>query len=867
MMNPIVRRYVKHATLVERCFPAEKSGETTPNSNELSYLVYYAQSKPAKLTKVGAYLSKRISKDVQRRKRGDVAIGLYIYDALLSACGRDLNFFAKDVLGTLEDALAAGDCELSWAATRTFALYCQCHTGSTLAIDRDLRLVYSRLIKMFVSCAQTKIDGTVDSTRQVAVGMRAIHAAVESQATYATDCYYELPRIVKAVVSRIASAPELAPTEAGDTEQQILSIGQDAESLPDEELLGRWAWHCLETLVHKSHGQHSHVIVAEVFKYLDDGLQWQPIPLCVHVVTAVISQLQPQDQNMVIVETLAFLTDGTHSSQLYLDGSNMLSKMDTRSTANSTGRDKGTADARKNSRRRSCVIRILESLFCRPYILVGISVMEALNVLVTFLLESVADGRPLKPNDAMFESILSTANTCPHGHADAGSAGDAEILSDYYHLLAAVGGLASHQYYSEQLSDMVGYLVSQMGLGSPGDGSSAEHEMRNERNMWLLQSLYVVVINSKPEASDCIIETLRRNNEGGTSFTWLPTWSTELISAVYKKLDDALSRCHDSKGAAARSAAYSAVAAILCELLRSQRTDAAQCTLGVLRDHAELPAEKPCVSFLAVVWSEVGRLHASPELNSYVGAVVDEAKAANCWDASVDDACNSKTRIMAIAAKPASSAEAAGSSAAAVTEAASSLLTKLSYSSAAPLLGSELGPPYADSKPQDTVTAPSVDHVLRSTSSLRNKEAGAQKAVEQVKDIRARVSIDWEAQSKRDSLAVSQVNLDQLRAALRDGLVMRTGEQADSAERSVGSHESGSGQRHALEIDNAVQQSSAPSAGAGQLDAYGHPIPDEVRDLLNSIDDVTASSLVFGEDQEENRISSTISTPVISHVE
>ncbi|KAJ1934975.1 plasma membrane localization protein, partial [Linderina pennispora] len=58
LFHPLLRRYVKHATLIEKCFPPEKLGETVPNSNELSYLVYYAQSKPAKLAKVGAYLAK-----------------------------------------------------------------------------------------------------------------------------------------------------------------------------------------------------------------------------------------------------------------------------------------------------------------------------------------------------------------------------------------------------------------------------------------------------------------------------------------------------------------------------------------------------------------------------------------------------------------------------------------------------------------------------------------------------------------------------------------------------------------------------------------------------------------------------------------
>ncbi|KAJ1958949.1 plasma membrane localization protein [Dipsacomyces acuminosporus] len=889
------RRYVKHATLVEKCFPVEKSGEAAPNSNELSYLVYYAQSKPAKLTKVGAYLSKRINKDIQRRRRADVVVGLNIYDALLSACGRDLNFFAKDVLGTLDAALATGSSEFSWAAARTFALYCRCHTGSTLAIDKDLRLVYSRLIKVFVTCAQTRLDGTADSTRKVVVGMRAINAVVKSQATYATDCYYELPRVVKAILNRIATAPKLLPDDDDGVEQQIESIRQSADTLPSEELLGQWAWHCLRILVRKSHGQHSHVIVAEIFKYLDGNLQWQPIALCVHVVTTVISQLQPQDQNMVIVETLAFLTDGKQSSQLYQDSSNVLNKIDTESTTHSlTSGKEGAADVRKSNRRRSCVIRILESLFCRPYILVGISVMEALNVLITFLLESAVDDQLLEADSMMFASTLDTASNdktgdCagrhPYDHVDAGATGGSAGLLDYYHLLAAVGGLASHQYYSGQLSDMVEYLVSKMGLAAENKDSSADADELSKKLQWLLQSLYMVALKSKSEtsnsqcstsvrlevysplftllshgrrdvrayASDCIIEILRRNNECGTAIAWLPAWNTALTNAVYKKLGDSLARCHSRQSDPA--ADYSAVAAILYEVLHSQQRNVVQNTLLLLKDQAAGSVKASWISSLALVWSKLATICASTQLASHIRSVIDETKAHGCWDASIESVCYAKTRVVSIAATAAASNE---PPALLSEDVANTLLDKLSYSSVSPMLEPELRQMDTDSSrsaledPQPP--AESTDHILCSTNSSKNRQQPQlQRAVEQVKDIRARVSIDWEAQAKRHSLLAPQINLDQLRAALRDGLIIRSSEYADSTEHSLDEQEPSIHHTQALRHDDAAEE----------LDAHGRRIPDEVLDLLNSIDDVRAPSQVLGRDQE---VSPTINTPVINNL-
>ncbi|KAJ2606051.1 plasma membrane localization protein, partial [Coemansia sp. RSA 1804] len=197
-------RYVKHATLIERCFPLEKDNNASPNSNELSYLVYYAQSKPAKLTKVGTYLSKRALRDVQKHRYSDIRVTLCIFDALLEACGDDLHFFAKDVLETLNTGLSLNESVLSKASMQTFVLFCRKHTGSALAIDKDLCALYCGIIRTFASFAM-KCDSKKDTDLSLAaLGLRAIQAVAESRATYAADCFYELPCVVKAIVTSIA---------------------------------------------------------------------------------------------------------------------------------------------------------------------------------------------------------------------------------------------------------------------------------------------------------------------------------------------------------------------------------------------------------------------------------------------------------------------------------------------------------------------------------------------------------------------------------------------------------------------------------------------------------------------------------------
>lgn len=58
----------KHATLIQNCYPG-KEGGTTPRSSELSYLTFYASSRPAKLTKVGSFIQRKINKDIRKGRK------------------------------------------------------------------------------------------------------------------------------------------------------------------------------------------------------------------------------------------------------------------------------------------------------------------------------------------------------------------------------------------------------------------------------------------------------------------------------------------------------------------------------------------------------------------------------------------------------------------------------------------------------------------------------------------------------------------------------------------------------------------------------------------------------------------------------
>ncbi|KAJ2725835.1 plasma membrane localization protein [Coemansia sp. Benny D115] len=1015
-MNPIVRRYVKHATLVEACFPP--SG-TQPNSNELSYLVYYAQSKPAKLTKVGAYLGKRLARDVQKARHAEVLVALGVFDALLEASARDLHFFARDVLDCLDQALGAADLALAKAATKTFTLFCRAHSGTTLGIDTELRARYTRLLAVYASYARVGKEQAPGALWKPALGLCAIQAVAESPATYAVESYYELPRIVRAVVARIAASGMQQPVASGQpapTMDEMLASITD-HTTDKAEFLGSWAWRCLNTLVQRSHGQHSRVIVSEIFGFLDTRLQWQPTSLCVSIVAAAIGRLQTQDQNMVVIETLAFLTteDPAGSQQLYLDAAkvrenSVLSVIDIQADA----------AGGKAADRRACVIRILERMFCQPYVLVGISVMEALNVLVTFLLESVTTRSShaiMHPDYAMLVNAFeeATGSASKESLIDSAESVQAKQLADYYHLLAAIGGLATHQYYTSQLSDMAGYLISRMRLAETG-----ESEALLASREWLLQALHMVLrCTSKADAAkhtlqqqqqqqqqslqkhvlqqqqqqpsalplatfsplfalvstdnwelhaqavDCIVEILRHNARSEAPPSWPDTCAPGLVDAIYQKLVQYLQHIHGQAGA--RSAEYAAVAVMLREIAALQGSSAIQDVVWVLDRGAPAAQQENngWLTVLAMVWTRVARLDPNVSLGRHVESAIQDAQAVRCWDSAIEEACLQDVPIMSMQQTSKVIVENDSACSSDTVEDASLIVRmrevarRLSVKVALENLGPVVLAKYADTRAERARTASNespeaVDHVLVGAAEPNDTafaypvtDVQLPSASDQVNDIRARVSMDWEKNDAHHKASVSTptVNLDQLRAALRDGLAMRSSDHVD-VPRSAALPRSrmglpngmssslrkgrmsvvsgaGGGVKQMRSVSDAYSTSISSSAnldsdlegreeeegeaeeeeeeevpvettesagslpmgvdapGTGMVDALGRPVSDEIRDLLDSIDDgqppcfppaiaqaPSSKSLsgVYGHLDDTRGSSSAVSTPVISHV-
>ncbi|KAJ5197779.1 uncharacterized protein N7498_006896 [Penicillium cinerascens] len=214
----------RHQLLTLKCYPKFQKGvpEVKPNPSELSYLLYYASTRRSKLTKVGAFLEKRVAKDVWRRRLGNVQVALHILTALIEKVPRDLPIYARSVLIVIETILRSNDISLVEDSIATFETFCRHQELATIAADQGLAQKYREVVRTYASFADpsspsyssAKISPAV-AIRWRNAGLRAIKGVVSSK-SLAADGGTSLKIILPVILENLYSPNEdiLVPLKA-----------------------------------------------------------------------------------------------------------------------------------------------------------------------------------------------------------------------------------------------------------------------------------------------------------------------------------------------------------------------------------------------------------------------------------------------------------------------------------------------------------------------------------------------------------------------------------------------------------------------------------------------------------------------------
>lgn len=131
-----------HVQLISDCYPSQPSVQNpTPNSQELSRLLYYASNRPGKVTKLVAELDRRVKHETRKAQAGNVRarayvpslliystgsftlcgirtllITLSIYKSLVNECRRDISQLSAALISSVNTALNSLPSDLELAA-------------------------------------------------------------------------------------------------------------------------------------------------------------------------------------------------------------------------------------------------------------------------------------------------------------------------------------------------------------------------------------------------------------------------------------------------------------------------------------------------------------------------------------------------------------------------------------------------------------------------------------------------------------------------------------------------------------------------------------------------------------------------------
>ncbi|KAF2455937.1 hypothetical protein BDY21DRAFT_323775 [Lineolata rhizophorae] len=181
----------KHQVLILKCYPKfqKNNVEVKPNGSELSYLLYYASTRRSKLQKVGDFLDKRTASDVWNNRIGNVQVTLQIVKALIEKTPRDLPLYAAAVVRILRTILRSDDVTMVELSVPTFETFASHQDPATLAADQDYIRQYEDIVRHYAACADrdTPIQTKAPLTPPVAVrfrkaGLQAIKSVASSEA-------------------------------------------------------------------------------------------------------------------------------------------------------------------------------------------------------------------------------------------------------------------------------------------------------------------------------------------------------------------------------------------------------------------------------------------------------------------------------------------------------------------------------------------------------------------------------------------------------------------------------------------------------------------------------------------------------------
>ncbi|KAL2912310.1 plasma membrane localization protein [Polyrhizophydium stewartii] len=391
----------KHVSLINNVYPKEP-GEEGPRGSALSLVIFYATTKPQKLPKIGAYLEKRVKADTRKSRFGYIRVTLQILHSLLSECRQNSNLISKNILRIILDVLHSPDPDLVMQATSIFILFSSHHNHQNV-IDSEFAAIYSQLIEKFCNeAAYETSDATLQHKTRLS-GLKALEAVCGSDSfVLSPNLVPYSKKIIPAVLANMGpSKPRPESTELATPSMYTKRRSITDHLITDDELKHS-AKVCISGLFGQANVTNLKEFLLSTSKFLDEKSLWSSSVYTLEVVRAVTHVVQSQYHYVIL--------------SLMLERLEFETKPEIKTT----------------------VIRVLTFLISDGEGISGLTIPELLETFARHLRSSVE--KPATDDQMQL-----------HAHARLQQA-----------LVEAIGSLAFHLAYPNQINDILSFLVNRL---------------------------------------------------------------------------------------------------------------------------------------------------------------------------------------------------------------------------------------------------------------------------------------------------------------------------------------------------------------------------------------------------------------------
>ncbi|KAF3931127.1 hypothetical protein ABW20_dc0108572 [Dactylellina cionopaga] len=457
----------KHQILILKTYPKfqKNAVEIKPNGSELSYLLYYVSTRRSKLQKVGAFLERRASRDVYKRRTGNVQVTLEICRALIEKCPRDLNLYAWNILTILKSIIISKEIALIEETLRCWDAFCSHHDGANLASDESYVKLFEEVIRLYAGCASNSATG--HELRWKLIGLKAIRSVCSSEALSTANAKQQLAIVLPVILQNVYSEDD----EHFDELQYHITTIETNEEAANAATAGGIPRPSIGTIdgamantaadADKLDQQDIEVLALQSLKGIFEVNNPAQIRFATHALLQYVTS-QPKVAETWTTSLIEMIAKWTPTQSRFLILVEILETL------------VACPMAEAELQKQLIYAQLISWLLSSTVNLVGLSVMDVLVAIIAKILQILQlESKPTPPSSprAKDEKPPATANAAPPSLTTAAifaiTATITEVVKspsstrkDLLHRLRkCIADLATHIYYSDQISDITSELL------------------------------------------------------------------------------------------------------------------------------------------------------------------------------------------------------------------------------------------------------------------------------------------------------------------------------------------------------------------------------------------------------------------------